>query len=170
MYEYCPPQAAEKGALQAAKERGDVVWEDTHVSFTSGAERWKEFYEKTKKGEPCTVTVSFYSTRHFDSELDYKVHKGDFPKMDVYDLSYDGETYTVKWKRNENPYQKQFKYLIPFDAEDWPSKDKEIRYVLTNDDTLTVENTRWGGPLHYTPQYEIDQFWIYTECVDEKNG
>ena len=161
LYEYCPPTTAEKGALQTAMERGDAMMGSGLNEL--GAERWKEFYEKAQKGEPCTVTVSFCRTFIPYADLDHTEYRKETPQIDVYDLSYDGETYTLKWTEQNETHQKQYKYLIPYDAEWEFLGDKEVWYTLVNDSTLTAEEILHGYYSRENSHADTDRFIIYLE-------
>ena len=158
------PMSSTKVALEAlpadytpeqAKKDGCVVIENGDVSF--GQDIWEEFYKKTQKGKPATVRyVHYYSLRepeHYDPDY-YESVKNDYPKMYVYDLTYDGEVYREHHFEGTEEIVNEFLYLMHYVWKpDSPKAlfDSQILYVLTDDDTVTWDEIMSGMLSSWAP-------------------
>ena len=168
MYEYSPPKAVDPEALQAAKESGCVVMENGVC--TSGAARWKEFYETVQKGKPCTVRLARYYTLDpaSCSKQLYEVSKEDYPAMYVYDLTYDGGCFTVKWNERGKPMVEQYEYLMKYENAGLPNLpgSEKTEYVLTHSDTVPWDKLIWtyfSSSLDYITDERLEHFRAFAE-------
>ena len=167
LYQYSPSKRVDSNALQEAKESGCVVMEDG--SSTCGAEQWKEFYEMTQNGKSGSVKLARYWTLDPDrcDATYYEVYKEDYPSMYVYDLAYNGKTFTISWTEQGASYQRQYKFLmkyedtIPSYLSSQPPR-AVTRYVLTNDNTVTWDELVRGLLSSRLGDY-IDHFSVYTD-------
>ena len=79
------------------------------------------------------------------------------------DLGYDGEKFTLSW--TDDSALKQYKYLMKYEdaIPKSPSKSRRAvtRYVLTNDNTVTLDELNWGLVSSQSGDY-IDHFSVYT--------
>ena len=140
LMEYAPPRRAEEGALEAAREAGYVIVENGYL--THGQTAWKEFYEKTQRGEQASIRVAHYTTLDPDRTLatTYEAYKQDYPSLYVDELTCDGEKYILRIGNDVTAYE----YLVKYDASGTPlvgntNHQQDCRYVLTNDPSHTYE-------------------------------
>ena len=138
--EYAPGQRAEEGALEAARAAGYVIEEDGVL--TDGQDAWKEFYEKTQRGEQASIHVAHYLTLDPDRTVatTYEAYKQDYPSLFVDELTYDGEKFILRTGSDVTVYE----YLMRYDISGTPlagnTEHKQvIRYVLTHDLSHTYE-------------------------------
>ena len=167
LYQYGPSKRVDSNALQDAKESGCVIMEDGDSTW--GAEQWEEFYKMTQNGKSGSVRLAHYWTLDPDrcDENFYEVYKEDYPSLYVFDLVYDGITFTLSWTEQDVAYQRQYKYLMKYEGtipSYLSSKTPQAvsRYVLTNDNTVTWDEISWGL---VSSQFgdDIDHFSIYTD-------
>ena len=167
LYKYSPSKRVDSNALREAKKSGCVVMEDG--SSTWGAEQWKEFYERTQNGKSDAVKLAHYWTLDPArcDETYYEAYKEDYPSMHVYDLAYDGKTFTISWTEQGTSYQRQYKYLMKYE-DTIPSylssetPQEVTRYVLTNDNTATWDELVSGLLSSQFGDY-IDHISVYTD-------
>jgi len=131
-------------SLEQAKADGCVVYEDSDV--TQGQERFAGFAEQSARGEKCTVRLVDYfalgDPSHYAPGV-YEELKDSYPQMYVQDLSFDGERYTLRGIDNGKAYAKQYQYLMKFEGPaetPYAAYKSYIRYVLTNDSTVSWED------------------------------
>lgn len=85
----------------------------------------------------------------------------------VQDLSFDGERYTLRGIDNRKEYSKQYQYLMKYEGPSetpYAEYKSYIRYVLTNDSTVSWEELQWST---YSSLYEdkIDYNTVYTDLI-----
>ena len=167
LYQYSPSKRADSNALQAAKESGCIVMEDGYGTW--GAKQWKEFYETTKSGKSGSVKLADYWTLDPDrcTETYYEAYKEDYPLMYVFDLVYDGKTFTLSWTEQGVFYQRQYKYLMKYEDTiplylSAKTPQAVTRYVLTNDNTVTWDEIIQGLASSQLGD-GIEHFSIYTD-------
>ncbi len=156
-------------SLEQAKKDGCVVMENGDV--TCGQETWEEFYKTTQKGKAASVRcVSYYSLRepeHYDAEY-YEEIKDTYPRMYVFDVTYDGVTYrTYHFEEGkENVYE--YPYLMRYEwTPDSPNAtfDYMIRYVATDDNQVTWDDIYRGMLSSYSHTYVPRHETVYTDCI-----
>lgn len=163
LYKYSPSKAADENALQNAKDAGYVVMEDGDV--TRGRETWLDFYEKTRQGTSASVKLAYYYTLDPErcSKQFYEAYKEDYPRLFLQALTYDGESYTLRWNEYGTECVRSYEYLMRYsDAGYGPADNDNIQYVLTHDNTVT-----WGQILNglFSSQSGayIDHYTVYTD-------
>ena len=149
LYQYSPSKRSDPDALQRAKDHGNVVTEDGDVTY--GQQVWYDFLQSVREGKQAVVRISHYYTLDPEScsEQYYKVYQEDYPVIYDQELSYDGNQYMLYWKEGEKEYVKNYRYLMNYNIdppEKMESYDSLIRYVLTNDNTVTWEDL-WKGMI-----------------------
>ncbi len=155
-------------SLGQAKADGCVVYEDLDV--TQGQEQFAGFAERAARGETCAVRLANYYTlgdpSHYAPGV-YEALKDEYPVLYVQDLSFDGERYTLRGIDNRKEYSKQYQYLMKYEGPSetpYAEYKSYIRYVLTNDSTVSWEELQWST---YSSLYEdkIDYNTVYTDLI-----
>ena len=166
LYTYSPSKAVEETALQRVKDAGFVVMEDGEA--TCGQEGWQDFYSAVQAGEPASVMLASYHTLDPErcTEQYYEAYREDYPSMYLKKLTYDGETYTIRWEEYGTEYVKTYRCLMRYDGSSpttaWQGKDPYVRYVLTNDDTVLWEDI-FNGLVSSQYGAYIDHHTVYVE-------
>ena len=165
VYKYSPSKRSEPDALNEALESGYVVHMDGDV--TSGQEIWESFVKDTSQGKTASVQVAEYYTldKESCSEEYYAAYQEDYPILFLFDLTFDGSTYTLKWKEGDKEYIRQFQYLMHYtgEAPTWHATyDTYSRYVLTNDNKVTWEELQKGMFSSQLGDY-IEYHTVYTD-------
>ncbi|MBQ7309732.1 MAG: hypothetical protein IJW87_06085 [Clostridia bacterium] len=99
--------------LSQAKDSGLVVHENGHV--TAGQDSFSYFLEQTEKGIPDTVFLANYYTLLDPSNYDpsyYEEIKGDYPKLFISALTFDGEKYQHIQYENGEKIVATYAYLV----------------------------------------------------------
>ncbi|MBQ3489410.1 MAG: hypothetical protein IJA86_02345 [Clostridia bacterium] len=111
-------------SLEDAKSDGYVIYENQDIS--QGQEKWDKFLKTSQAGKPCAVRLVF-------SEKN--------AKLKIYDLSYNGKEYTLKFMEKDKLVSETYLYLLK--SEEIPpiasisSIEKRIIYFLADDPNLT---------------------------------
>jgi hypothetical protein len=110
--------------------------------------RLADYYEL---GDPSRYAADYYESV-----------KDEYPKLFLADLTYDGEKYTVRSIEDGKEYVRTYQYLMRYEGEPeskTASYDSYLRYVLTNDNTVTWEDLLWGLASSrfgdYIPHYSV---------------
>jgi len=171
LYRYSPSKAVPRDRLIAAQAAGMITLENGDA--TSGQELWETFYRKTCAGNSASVKIAHYYTLDngdYDEKY-YEVYKEDYPALYEFELTYDGKTYKLNWEENGTPYEREYQYMMIYydftptgrsSAAKREAIREGVRYVLTNDDTVTWEDLMWGTASSQLGDY-IDHFTIYAE-------
>ena len=164
---YSPPGRCSDTALTDAIAAGYVVMEEGIA--THGQDSWKEFYDLTQHGKVASVTIADYHTLDPDrcSSEYYETFRQDYPSLNVFQLSFDGKTYTLSFMSDNKSYTKTYEYLMKYDTTEFyaqSSKTPEGRYtyVLTHDNKVTWEQL-WNGLASSQMGAYIDHYSIYSE-------
>lgn len=134
-------------SLEQAKTDGCVTHENGDVS--QGKEVFEAFYNTTKSGKTDAVRLAFYYTLDDPSRYDpdyYESIKEDYPILFIQDLSFDGKEYSIRWYEDGEEIIETYSFLMKYEgqAESQSALYKSyVRYVLTNDDTVT-----WQELIH----------------------
>lgn len=141
-YQHCPSKGVNADDLQAAKDMGYVVMENSDVTF--GQQIWQDFLNAVNEGQEASVKIAQYYTLDPErcSEEYYEINREDYPELYVDTLTYDGCVYTLG-----NASGISFSYLMHYTVDgDLQTKyDTRILYVLTNDNTVTWEQLVKSG-------------------------
>lgn len=166
LYRYSPPKRSEDNALEMAREDGCVIMEDGDV--TSGQETWMDFVAETERSNAASVKVAHYHTLNPERSdpTYYAAYKEDYPVLYINELTYDGEAFTLRWEEQDKQYERTYRYLMRYTGnapkQTSATFDTYLRYVLTNDNTVTWEELQWDMLSSQFGDY-IDHFTIYTD-------
>ena len=134
--------------VEQAKADGCVVHEGGDV--TTGQKAWEAFAETVSAGKAASVRLASYYTLGDPSRYDpeyYESVKDDYPKLFIQDLTYDGAAYTLRWFEEDGEIIETYQCLMRYEGEaesPHATYDSYVRYVLTNDDSVTWEKLVWG--------------------------
>ena len=157
-------------SLEQAKEDGCVTHEDGDI--TQGQEKFDAFLSAAESGKPAEVRVVFYYTLGDPSRYDpdyYETIKDDYPWMYIRDISFDGETYTVRRYEDGEEILRDYQFLMRYEGQaESPHAlyQSYVRYVLTNDDTVTWQELFYGAVSSSVGGY-IDHHTVYTDLIYE---
>ena len=164
---YSPPGRCSDTALQEAIDAGYVVMEEG-IAF-HGQDVWKEFYDLTQQGKAASVTIADYHTLDPDrcSSEYYETFSQDYPSLNMYQLSYDGKTYTLSFVSDNELYTKTYAYLMKYDTTEFytmshKTPEGRYTYVLTHDNTVTWDEL-FNGLVSSQMGAYIDHYSIYAE-------
>lgn len=140
--------SAEEMLQKAIAEDFVVMYE---FDFLNGEEKWKEFYEATKKGNTATIHLAKYYTmdRVGVSEEYYEANKDEYPKIFLFTLCFDGESYTFTDRpgfMEEPETVSTYPYLVKLEGKPRSVNalfDRYEYYVLVHDESL-----RWSDIEH----------------------
>ena len=166
---YSPPGRCSDTALNDAIKAGYVVMEDGVA--THGLDVWKTFYEDTQKGNAASVIVAHYQTldpERCDTAY-FEAFNQDYPFLNLYRLTFDGNTYTLSFTDSGVEYTRTFEYLMKLEASGTPlvvntEHKRIVHYALTHDTTHTWEEL-WGSLASSAFPAPIDFYTIYSENV-----
>ena len=147
VYLYSPAKRCEPDALEKAVEAGYVVHMDGDV--TNGQENWEAFLDKVKDGKAASVRLAKYYTLDQEScsEEYYEANQEDYPVLYLFNLYFDGESYTLEWKEGTKEYERNYRYLMHYTGESSTANtayDAYSEYVLVNDRNVTWEDIQKG--------------------------
>lgn len=154
--------------LDEAKSDNCVVFEDGDVTY--GQYVWKKFIKLINNGKSSTVRLAFYYTlgdpSHYSEEL-YEEIKGDYPVLNMNDLSFDGNKYTIEGFDDGKLVSKEYKYLVKYEGR--PKSATAIfseytYYVLVNDNTVTWDDIEHGMVSSRFGD-SIDHYSVYSDLV-----
>lgn len=145
-----PTTMSAEEMLQKAIEEDFVVMYE--FDFLNGEEKWKEFYETTKKGNPATIHLAKYYTLDEvgGSKEYYEANKDEYPKLFLMSLCFDGKSYTLTERPGimEEPERVSvYPYLVKMDGKPQSATalfDRYEYYVLVHDETLTWSKIERG--------------------------
>lgn len=135
-------------SLEQAKADGCVTHENGDV--TQGREVFESFYNTAKSGKADAVRLAFYYTLDDPSRYDsdyYESIKDDYPVLFVQDLTFDGKEYTIRWYEDGEEIVKTYSFLMKYEGQaESPEAlyTSYVRYVLTDDDTVTWQELMYG--------------------------
>ncbi len=127
--------------LEAAKTDGCIVYED--LDITAGQENWDAFLASVEAKKSCIVRLYFYHTLNpsYYTEERYEELAKDYPKVDVYDLSYHRKKFTLTKIVNGELVKEEYAYLLRSEDESLlPSVSgysKRIVYFLSDTPDIT---------------------------------
>jgi len=164
---YSPPGRCSDTALNDAIKAGYVVMEDGVA--THGQDVWKTFYEDTQKGKEASVDVAHYQTldpERCDTAY-FEAFNQDYPFLNLYRLTFDGNTYTLSFTDSGVEYTRTFEYLMKYEASGTPlvvnaEHKRIVHYALTHDTMHTWEEL-WGSLASSASPAAIDFYPIYAE-------
>lgn len=147
VYLYSPAKRCKPDALEKAVEAGYVVHMDGDV--TNGQENWEAFLDKVKDRKAASVRLAKYYTldRESCSEEYYEANQEDYPVLYLFNLYFDGESYTLEWKEGTKEYERNYRYLMHYTGKSPNANaayDTYSEYVLVNDRNVTWEDIQKG--------------------------
>ena len=167
-YRYAPAQRISEETWQKIRNtEGLVILEDGKAAL--GKEYFQAFYKKTQQGEACSIQTASYYTIDPDRMVDqlYQTMAEDYPRLYLHTLSYDGEKFTISWEENGSIITRQYSYLMCYTGtspQQSTGNCQYIRYVLTNDNTVTWEDIFHGMFSSQMGAY-IDHYTVYTDYI-----
>ena len=171
---YDPPGSCADTALEEAIQSGNPVIMDGFAAH--GQETWKAFLDSTRQGTPASVTVAVYITLDPNrcDDAFYEIFRQDYPALDLHELTFDGERYTLRTRSGEGEFIQNFEYLMCYptaaiSAVSSEEPDTILRYVLVDDKTVTWEQI-WNGTASSLPGAYIHHAFVYTEVVDGQSA
>ncbi len=167
LYRYSPSKAVDPALLEQAKKDGKIVLEDGYA--TSGQAVWNTFYKYTEQGKHISADIVHYHTLREPGQYDetyYEAYKEDYPALYEFELTFDDGIYTMKWNENGTEYVRTYKYMRKFEdtlpsTQSAKEPQKVTRYVLTNDNTATLDEL-WRGVASSQLGDYIDFYTIYS--------
>ena len=157
-------------SLEQAKKDGCVIHENGDV--TQGKEAFETFFHTAKSGKAAEVRLAFYYTLVDPSGYDpdyYESVKNEYPVLYIQDLSFDGKEYTICWYEDGEEIVKNYSFLMKYEGQaESPaaSYKASIRYVLTNDDTVTWKELAYGMVSSQFGDY-IDHQTVCTDLISK---
>ena len=167
---YRPPGRCSDTALDDAINAGYVVMEDGVAAH--GQDVFKSFYEDAQKGKAASVIVAHYQTldpERCDTAY-FEAFNQDYPSLNLYQLTFDGTTYTLSFTDSGAEYTRTYEYLMKYEVSGTPlagntEHKRIVHYALTHDATHTWEEL-WGSLASSASPAAIDFYPIYAETVN----
>ena len=138
---------SEDYTLEDARIDGCVCFDNGDI--TEGQKIWDDFVDATNTQEEVTVRLAFYYSldeEQCDPEY-YESVKDEYPVLYIQELTYKDNSYTIRWFEEGEEIKKTYKYLMKYEGEpesETALYESYLRYVLTNDNTVTWEQI-WRG-------------------------
>lgn len=129
VYTYVPMSELPAGYRWEEAERDHVVVMRAG-NQTRNTQVWQSFLNNTAAGRSVSVRCM-------------RTGFGDGTDR-LYDVSYDGFLYTVRWLENGREESLVFKQLLCYPEDAYEIPDATLRYVLTMDADVTWEDIQWG--------------------------
>ncbi len=184
--------------LEDARIDGCVCFDNGDI--TEGQKIWDEFVNATEKQEDAIVRLAFYYSldeEQCDPEY-YESVKDEYPVLYIQELTYKDDSYTIRWFEEGKEIKTTYKYLMKYEGEpesETALYESYLRYVLTNDNTVTWEqiwrglaSSKLGDAIdhqvvyqkynynHNTQEYcnakvlEVYEDYFLAECLDVTSG
>lgn len=159
----------EEYSLEQAQKDGCVVYENGDI--TSGQEIWDDFLKSVDTGKEASVRLGLYYTLE-PSECDpdyYESVKDQYPALYIQDLTFDGTSYTLRWYEDGQEIVRAYQFLMKYEGEAETASapyDSYLRYVLTNDDTVSWDDIMHGMVSAVAEDY-IDHSVVYVDLIQK---
>ena len=189
---------SEDYTLEDARIDGCVCFDNGDI--TEGQKIWDDFVGATNTQEEAIVRLAFYYSldeEQCDPEY-YESVKDEYPMLYIQELTYKDDSYTIRWFEEGEEIKKTYKYLMKYEGQpesETALYESYLRYVLTNDNTVTWEQI-WKGLIssqlgdgidhkvvyqkynynHNTQEYcnakvlEVYEDYFLAECLDVTSG
>ena len=161
-----PGLLPERYTMERAAADGCFLVEDLFAadeeSLLSGRTSWDQFLEHAQAGIPAFVRIIVC---HTDEEGNPY-----FNQSGVFDLIYDGASYTVYYNDGEwttagtDLYGRQYDYLLALEETD-QSGGTYIHMVLTDDGNATLEDYLAWVDRGSSSGYDSEDLWQYNHLV-----
>ena len=157
----------ENYALEEAKNDGCVVYEE--LDIVSGQEAWDAFLHLVEDKKSCAIRLYFYDTLNPDlyTEEHYQELMKDYPKIEVYDLSYHRKKFTLTKIVDGEIVKEEYAYLLK--SEDEPllpsisGYNKRIVYFLSDTPDITWMQAVASSNPNTEPAYHYAR--VYCDYV-----
>lgn len=149
--------------LEDARIDGCVCFDNGDI--TEGQKIWDEFVNATNTQKDATVRLAFYYSldeEQCDPEY-YESVKDEYPVLYIQELTYKDNSYTIRWFEDGEEIKKTYKYMMKYEGEpesETALYESYLRYVLTNDNTVTWEQI-WKGLISSQLGDGIDHKVVY---------
>lgn len=149
--------------LEDARIDGCVCFDNGDI--TEGQNIWDDFVDATNTQEEATVRLAFYYSldeEQCDPEY-YESVKDEYPMLYIQELTYKDDSYTIRWFEEGEEIKKTYKFLMKYEGEpesETALYESYLRYVLTNDNTVTWEQI-WRGLASSKLGEAIDHQVVY---------
>lgn len=153
-------------SLEDAQKDGCVVFED--LDITSGQSTWDDFIAATEKKEAASVRLAYYYTLGDKSKYApeyYEEIKDDYPVLYIEELRYDGESYILEEKEDEQVISSEYQYLVKYEGKPGSLQatfTDYVYYVLVNDPNVTWDELE-KGMLSSNLSDHIDHRLVYSD-------
>ena len=154
---------SEDYTLEDARIDGCVCFDNGDI--TEGQKIWDDFVGATNTQEEAIVRLAFYYSldeEQCDPEY-YESVKDEYPMLYIQELTYKDNSYTIRWFEEGEEIKKTYKYLMKYEGEpesETALYESYLRYVLTNDNTVTWEQI-WRGMISSQLGDGIDHKVVY---------
>ena len=131
---------------------------------------WQEFMDQVAAGNPAQVRyLTYYTIGNPDrmSQELFQESRSRYPAMYIHDLTYDGESFTLRWFEGETEYVQNWKYLMHYEG---VSENPNITfeaydcYVLTDRNDVTYQEL-WNGMVSADFRDQIPFKEVYTDRI-----
>ena len=149
VYSYAPLESlsGNYNRSQAAEDHVVIMQDGTDIQ---NQQVWRSFLANTSAGQPalvrCMVIDSFLNTQS------------------IYDVTYDGFLYTLRWMDKGSVQTLSFKHLLRYQGNTYDDPNAIDRYVLTMDKNVTWEDIQWGM-VSQNPNDAVSHKVVYQELT-----
>lgn len=150
-------------SLEDARIDGCVCFDNGNI--TEGQKIWDEFVNATNTQDDAIVRLAFYYSldeEKCDPEY-YESAKDEYPMLFIQELTYKDNAYTIRWFEDGKEIRKTYKYMMKYEGKpesETALYESYLRYVLTNDNTVTWEQI-WRGSISSQLGDAIDYKVVY---------
>ena len=149
VYSYAPLESlsGNYNRSQAAEDHVVIMQDGTDIQ---NQQVWRSFLANTSAGQPalvrCMVVDSYLNTQS------------------IYDVTYDGFLYTLRWMDKGSVQTLSFKHLLRYQGNTYDDPNAIDRYVLTMDKNVTWEDIQWGM-VSQNPNDAVSHKVVYQELT-----
>ena len=140
-------------SLSDAKKDGYMILENSDI--TQGQEKWDKFLSASQSGKSCAIRIVF---------------SGSNEKLEIYDLSYNGKEYTLKFAKKGELVSETYAYLLKSEVkppiESISTIEKRVIYFLADEPNLTwtqAVQSSMNEELNGTKAYRY--FRVYCDSI-----
>lgn len=149
VYSYAPLESlsGNYNRSQAAEDHVVIMQDGTDIE---NQQVWRSFLANTSAGQPalvrCMVVDTYLNTQS------------------IYDVTYDGFLYTLRWMDKGSVQTLSFKHLLRYQGNTYDDSNAIDRYVLTMDKNVTWEDIQWGM-VSQNPNDAVSHKVVYQELT-----
>ena len=140
-------------SLSDAKKDGYMILENSDI--TQGQEKWDKFLKTSESGRACAIRIVFSDANE---------------KLEIYDLSYNGKEYTLKFAKKGELVSETYSYLLKSEVkppiESISTIEKRVIYFLADKPDLTwtqAVQSSMNEQLNGTKAYRY--FRVYCDSI-----